>query len=240
MLSVEKLSVSIANKQVLNTVSIEFHPGKNYCILGKNWSWKSSLALTIMGHPSYQMTSGDMLINGQSFRADQPHQRAQKGIFLAFQSIPQIKGVKLFEFLRTIYNTKNNVDEKFLWFKKIILPLLEELEINKEFLRRDLNVGFSGGERRKVEILQMRLLEPQYIILDEIDSGLDIDAFKSVATLLQQADTQQNSIIIITHYFNILDYIPIDYVYVMDNGEIVQQWDKSVANHIRNHGFSQK
>ena len=97
------------------------------------------------------------------------------------------------------------------------------MEINKEFLRRDLNVGFSGGERRKVEILQMRLLEPQYIILDEIDSGLDIDAFKSVATLLQQADTQQNSIIIITHYFNILDYIPIDYVYVMDNGEIVQQ-----------------
>jgi Fe-S cluster assembly ATP-binding protein len=150
-------------------------------------------------------------------------ERAKKGIFLAFQSIPEVKGVKLFEFLRTIYNSRRDKKESFVSFKKIILPYLEELHIDKEFLRRDLNVGFSGGERRKIEILQLKLLQPTYIFLDEVDSGLDVDAFRSVAELLQVVNSEDNTFIIITHYFSILDYLDADEVIVIDQGKIVEQ-----------------
>ena len=143
------------------------------------------------------------------------HQRATRGIFLAFQSIPEIKGVKLFEFLRTIYSAKVGEQVSFVKFKKIIVKHMEELDIDKEFLWRDLNVGFSGGERRKIEILQLKILEPKYILLDEVDSGLDVDAFRAVAKLMQEINSKGNCFIIITHYFTILDYIPVDHVYVL-------------------------
>jgi len=123
-----------------------------------------------MGHPAYEILDGDIFIDGESLQEMEPNERSEKGIFLAFQKIPEIKGVKLFEFLRTIYNAKHGTEEKFVSFKKIVVPLLEELSIDKEFLRRDLNVGFSGGERRKIEILQLKLLKPSYIFLDEVDS----------------------------------------------------------------------
>ena len=167
----------------------------------------------------------------------EPDERSKAGIFLAFQSIPEIKGVKLFEFLRTIYNTRRDKKESFVSFKRIILPHLEELGIDKEFLWRDLNVGFSGGERRKVEILQLKLLEPTYIILDEVDSGLDVDAFRSVATLLQTLDSDQNSIIIITHYFTILEYIPVDEVYVLQDGLVVEHGGVDIVSRIQKEGF---
>ena len=146
-----------------------------------------------------------------------PHERAKAGIFLAFQTIPEVKGVKLFEFLRTIYSAKVGEQVTFLAFKKLIEPLIQELSIDREFLWRDLNVGFSGGERRKIEILQLRLLQPQYIFLDEVDSGLDVDAFRSVASLMKEINTDKNTFIIITHYFSVLDYIPVDHVYVLEN-----------------------
>jgi Fe-S cluster assembly ATP-binding protein len=173
-----------------------------------------------MGHPGYEIVQGDILLDGNSIRDMQPDERAQAGIFLAFQTIPEIKGVKLFEFLRTIYNTTHGTKESFVTFKKIILPILDELGIDKEFLRRDLNVGFSGGERRKVEILQLKLLKPRYVFLDEVDSGLDVDAFRAVAQLLQQVSTSENSFIIITHYFTILDYLGVDEVIVLAAGEV--------------------
>ena len=131
--------------------------------------------------------------------------------------------MKLFEFLRTIYNARYDKKESFVSFKKIILPYLEELHIDKEFLRRDLNVGFSGGERRKIEILQLQLLQPRYIFLDEVDSGLDVDAFRAVASLLQSLQDGKRSFVIITHYFTILDYLPVDEVVVMQAGKIVEQ-----------------
>jgi len=149
---------------------MQFAVGKNYCLLGKNGSGKSSLALTVMGHPKYEITEGQILLDGTSLKEIPPHERAKLGIFLAFQSIPEIKGVKLFEFLRTIYSAKVGEQITFLAFKKVVEPLIAELAIDRDFLRRDLNVGFSGGERRKIEILQLRLLEPKYIFLDEVDS----------------------------------------------------------------------
>jgi Fe-S cluster assembly ATP-binding protein len=181
MLSIQKLSLRVEENDILDAVSLDLETGKNYCILGKNGSGKSSLAAAVMGHPSYEVTGGDILLDGESLLDMEPHERAKAGIFLAFQNIPEIKGVKLFEFLRTIYNAKHDADLRFVQFKKFILPLMDELSIDPEFLWRDLNVGFSGGERRKIEILQLKLLEPRYIILDEVDSGLDVDAFRSVA-----------------------------------------------------------
>ena len=221
MLTIENLHVTVEEKEVLKGVSMNFELGKNYCLLGKNGSGKSSLALTVMGHPSYAVTEGRVMFSTPQGNTDitelSPHERAQLGIFLAFQTIPEVKGVKLFEFLRTIYSAKVGEQVTFLAFKKIIDPHVTELGIDRDFLWRDLNVGFSGGERRKIEILQLRLLEPKYIFLDEVDSGLDVDAFRSVASLMQQVNSAENTFIIITHYFSILDYIPVDHVYVLEN-----------------------
>ena len=236
-LEVKNLYVKVEDKQVLKGVNAKFEIGKNYTILGKNGSGKSTFAYALMGHPKYEITEGDILLDGESLLDLTPDERAKKGIFLAFQNIPEIPGVKLFEFLRTIYNAWKGTNETFLSFKKIIMPLLEELEIPKEFLWRDLNVGFSGGERRKIEILQLKLLNPKYIILDEVDSGLDVDAFKQVATLLQKIDSKDNTFIIITHYFNILDYILIDWVYVFEDWKVIKQGPKELADKIRQQGF---
>ena len=238
MLKIENLHVTIEEKEVLKGIDMEFDLGKNYCLLGKNGSGKSSLALTIMGHPKYEITEGNIRVDGESLKEMAPHERAQKWIFLAFQSIPEIKGVKLFEFLRTIYSAKKGEQITFLAFKKVIEPLVTELHIDRDFLRRDLNVGFSWGERRKIEILQLRLLEPKYIFLDEVDSWLDVDAFRSVAALMKEVNGLDNSFIIITHYFSILDYIPVDHVYVLENWKITQQGDVSIALGIKEKGFN--
>lgn len=237
MLHIKNLSVEIEEKKVLNDVTISFEKGKNYCLLGKNWSWKSSLALTIMWHPSYEIVNGEIFLDGESVLEMEPDQRAQSGIFLAFQSIPEIKWVKLFEFLRTIYAAKEKKQVSFVQFKRIIFPMMEELWIDTEFLWRDLNVWFSGWERRKVEVLQLRLLEPRYIFLDEVDSWLDVDALRSVSQLLKQTNTKENSFIIITHYFSILDYLSVDEVLILENGSIVKQWGVELANHVRENGF---
>lgn len=237
MITIKNLSVTVEEKEVLQDISLEFEQGKNYCLLGKNWSGKSSLALTMMWHPKYQVTSWDIVLDDQSILDMSPDQRAQKWIFLAFQTIPEIKWIKLFEFLRTIYSAKNGKQETFLSFKKIIEPLLQELHIDKEFLWRDLNVGFSWGERRKVEILQIKLLQPKIILLDEVDSWLDVDAFRAVALLMQELNSGENTFVIITHYFSILEYIPIDWVYVLEKWKIVSQGDTTIVDKIKKDWF---
>ncbi len=239
MLHIANLTVQVDSKKVLEDISCQFLPGSNYCILGKNGSGKSSLALTVMGHPSYQVTHGTVELDGKDLLDMSPDQRAQAWIFLAFQAIPEIKWVKLFEFLRTIYNSKRQKKESFVSFKKIVIPYLEELKIDPEFLRRDLNVGFSGGERRKIEILQLKILQPTYIFLDEVDSGLDVDAFRSVVQLLKELNTEQNAFIVITHYFTILEHLPVDQVLVLDEGRIIAVGDKELAEQIKNNWFEQ-
>ena len=237
MLKIEDMHCSVEDTKILHGVSLDFEVWKNYCVLGKNGSGKSSLAMSIMWHPSYEISSWDVHLDGESILEMEPDERSKHGIFLAFQSIPEIKWVKLFEFLRTIYNTRREKNESFVSFKRLILPHLEELGIDKEFLRRDLNVWFSGGERRKIEILQLKLLDPTYILLDEVDSGLDVDAFRSVAWLLKALNTADNSIIIITHYFTILEYIPVDHVYVMQDGLVAEQGWLDIAQHIQKNWF---
>ncbi len=262
-LIINNLSVNVDSKQVLNNISLSFELGKNYCILGKNGSGKSSLAMTVMGHPKYEMTDeswNSISLEGEQSLLDEgiisllqekgidnlnkiavgslePYMRAKLGIFVAFQNIPEIKWVKLFEFLRTIYNARWSASETFLSFKKIVEPLCEQLNIERDFLWRDLNVGFSGGERRKIEILQLSLLKPRYVFLDEVDSGLDVDAFKSVSTLLSQYNTSQNCLIVITHYFDILERIPVEHVYMLDQGRLIGEGDMSMVKQVKDKGF---
>jgi len=223
MLTIKDLSVNVDWKNILKNINLTFDVGKNYCILWKNGSWKSSLAMSVMWNPKYEITAGDIQIDKISLKKIDPHARAKLWIFLAFQHIPEIPWVKVFEFLRSIYDAKNDSQTSFLQFKKIIEPMISELWIDKDFLRRDLNVGFSGGERRKLEILQLRLLEPKYIFLDEIDSWLDVDAFKSVAKLVAKLNHEKNTFIIITHLFDILDHLPIDEVCVIEKWEIIKK-----------------
>ncbi len=237
MLQISDIVVQVEDSTVLNGVSLSFEKGKNYCILGKNGSGKSSLALTVMGHPSYEVVSWNIMLDGENLLEMEADERAKAGIFLAFQSIPEVKWVKLFEFLRTIYNARWDKKESFVSFKRIIIPHLEELGIDQEFLWRDLNVWFSGWERRKIEILQLKILEPRYIFLDEVDSGLDVDAFRAVANLLKDRNWEDNSFVIITHYFSILEYINVDQVHVLENGKVTETWGKEVAERIKSLGF---
>jgi Fe-S cluster assembly ATP-binding protein len=239
MLTIKDLSVKIENKQILKNINLTFELGKNYCILWKNWSWKSSLAMTIMWHPKYNIESWNIEIDKTNILELKPDERAKLGIFLAFQNIPEIKWVKIFEFLRSIYDAKNDSQTSFIQFKKVIEPLLIELSIDKEFLRRDLNVWFSGWEKRKLEILQLKLLKPQYIFLDEIDSWLDVDAFRQVAEMIKDLNSPENCFIIITHYFTILDYLPVDWVYVLDKWELVKEWLAEIAHKIKEKWFNE-
>ena len=236
MLSIKNLSISVWEKEILNQISYDFELWKNYCILWKNWSWKSSLAMGLMWNPRYEITEWEIVLDGEKISELSPDKRAKLWIFLAFQNIPEIPWVKLFEFLKWVYDNAVKTTT-FMEFKKLIEPILEELQLSKDFLWRDLNVGFSGWERRKLEILQMKLLNPKYIILDEIDSWLDVDAFKVVAELLKSMSTKENSFIIITHIFTILDYLNIDETMVLEHGKVVETWWWEIAKRIKESWF---
>ena len=236
MLSVNNLSVSVWDREILNQISCDFDLGENYCILWKNGSGKSSLAMTLMWHPKYNVTSWEITLDWENLLDLSPDKRAKLWIFLAFQNIPEIPWVKLFEFLKWVYDNSVKTTT-FMEFKKIVEPLLDDLQLSKDFLWRDLNVWFSGGERRKLEILQMKLLNPKYIILDEIDSWLDVDAFKVVAEMLKSLSTNENSFIIITHIFTILEYIKIDETIVLEKWKIVEHWGWEIATRIKENWF---
>lgn len=236
MLSINNISVSVWEKEILNWISYNFELGKNYCVLWKNGSWKSSLVMTLMWNPKYEITEWGITLNWEEISKLWPDKRAKLWIFLAFQNIPEIPWVKLFEFLKWVYDNSVKITT-FMEFKKLIEPILEELQLSKDFLWRDLNVWFSWWERRKLEILQMKLLNPKYIILDEIDSGLDVDAFKVVAELLKSMSTEENSFIIITHIFTILDYLNVDETIVLEHGKVVENGWWEVAKRIKEKWF---
>lgn len=243
MIKIENLKVWVGEKEILMWVSLNFELWKNYCLLWKNWSGKSTLSSFLMGHPKYEYKSGSATIDWEDLLELNPEERSTKWLFLSFQSVPEIKGIKLSEYLRTIYNihlknTSPDVKElsPFI-FKRFIKKHLSELDISDKFLDRELNVWFSWGEKRKIEILQMKLIWPKYIILDEIDSGLDLDAFRTIAEMLKELSSENNSLIIITHYFKILEFIDVDKVYVMKDGESVKKGNMGLAKEISESGF---
>ena len=237
MLKIENLSVQIKGKEILKSISFDFEQGKNYCILWKNGSWKSSLAMSIAWNPKYEITNWNIKLDNTSIKDLTADERSKLWIFLTFQNIPEIPWVKLFEFLKSIYDVRQEKPTSFIGFKKIIEPLIEDLWIDKEFLRRDLNVGFSWGEKRKIEVLQIKLLNPKVIILDEIDSWLDVNAVKQVSELLKQTNSENNTFIIITHLFDMLEWLPIEKVIILDKWKIKEVGDNNLMNKIKKEGF---
>jgi len=236
MLEIEDLHVSIEEKKILNSFNLRISPGEIHAFMGPNGAGKSTLARVLAGHPAYQIVGGSIKFEQAELLALEPEERAQKGIFMSFQSPIEIAGVTNFQFLHAAYQTrKETIQEEE--FDKILTQKMKQLSIPLSFKTRCLNEGFSGGERKKNEILQMNLLEPKLAFLDEIDSGLDIDALKWIAEKIQENFTENKALCLITHYARILNYIKPHFVHVIIDGTIVESGDYSLALKVENTGY---
>ena len=238
---IEKINVnSNSNKEILKNFSLSIKPGEIHVIMGPNGTGKSTLSKVIMGSKDYIVTSGDMLIDGDSILDLNTTERSRKGIFLAMQSPISIDGVTNSEFLRTALSSKLDKNVGIYEFIKLMENAMSDLIMNSNMMHRSINQDFSGGERKKNEILQMKILKPNILILDELDSGLDVDSLKIVCDNINDylKENTDTSILMITHYTRILDYIKPDYVHVMKDGTIVKTGDFSLAKEIEENGFS--
>ena len=243
MLEVKNLHVEIDGKKILNGLDLTIEKGKVHAIMGPNGSGKSTLAYVMAGKPGYEATEGQILLDGEDVLAMQPDERAAKGLFLAFQYPLEIPGVATMTFLRTALNAqrKKRGEAELLvpQFVKRVNEVAGKLGIDKDMLRRGVNVGFSGGEKKRNEILQMALLEPRLCVLDETDSGLDIDALKVVSDGVNRLRSPERAFVVITHYQRLLDYIVPDVVHVLSKGRIVKTGTKALALELEATGYAQ-
>ncbi|MGF1490136.1 MAG: Fe-S cluster assembly ATPase SufC [Prochloraceae cyanobacterium] len=241
ILSVKDLRASIDGKEILKGLNLEIKAGEVHAIMGRNGSGKSTFSKVLAGHPAYEVPGGEIIYKGESILEKEPNERANEGIFLAFQYPLEIPGVSNLDFLRVAYNAKRKhqgLEEIDTFdFEDLVEEKLEIVKMNPSFLERSLNQGFSGGEKKRNEILQMALLEPNLSILDETDSGLDIDALKIVAEGVNQLATPENSSIVITHYQRLLNYIQPHFVHVMYDGRIVKTGTKELALKLEERGY---
>lgn len=245
MLSVKNLKVKIeaeeGEKEILKGLNLKVNAGEVHAIMGPNGSGKSTLASVIAGREGYDVTEGDILFEGKNILDLAPEDRAREGIFLAFQYPVEIPGVSNTNFLKTAVNeirkSKGEEPMSSVDFLKMIKEKAKLVDIEPEMLSRYVNVGFSGGEKKRNEIFQLAMLNPKLSILDETDSGLDIDALRTVANGVNKLKSKENAFIIITHYQRLLDYIVPDFVHVMYDGRIVKSGDKSLALHLEKHGY---
>ncbi len=240
-LRIENLHVAVEGKDILRGLSLTIRAGEVHAIMGPNGSGKSTLASVIMGHPKYTITGGKLFLDGQDITELPPDERSRRGLFLALQNPSEIPGISLSNFLRLAYNARRPKAEQLgvLPFQKKLNAVLADLKMDPAFLRRGVNEGFSGGERKKVEMIQMRLLEPTMAILDETDSGLDIDALRIVAESVKAMATPERGLLIITHYQRILEYIEPEFVHVLAGGRIVRSGDRSLVRELEAHGYDQ-
>jgi len=233
---VAKLSES--DKVILKGVNLEINPGEVHAIMGPNGSGKSTLANVIMGNPKYEVVSGDVLFEGESILELRTDERAQRGIMMTFQNPYEIEGVKLDQLLLIAYRKLHGEDKTFFQLDKEMKSILNDVSLPSEFLERFVNLGFSGGERKKGEILQARFLKPKLLILDEIDSGLDVDALRIVASQINKLKEEGTSLLIITHYARILNYLDVDKVHVYVDGKVALTGDKSLAYEVEETGYA--
>jgi Fe-S cluster assembly ATP-binding protein len=236
-LKIEDLHVSVEGKEILKGVNLILELGKVQALMGPNGSGKSTLANVLMGNPKYEVTSGKVILDGGDVTKMKVDERAKKGLFMSFQYPSEITGVTMSNFLRTAYNSIKGEKINVLDFHKKLKNKMEELGINPEFSKRYINEGFSGGEKKRNEILQMAILEPKYAILDETDSGLDADAIKIVGDNVNKMKSDERGILIITHYYRILNHMTPDKVHVMMDGKIVEEGGKELAEDIEKNGF---
>lgn len=241
MFVIKNLHAKIAEKEILKGVNLSVNPGEIHAIMGPNGAGKSTLAKVLAGDPSIELTSGEILFNGENIVELEPEARAHLGLFMSFQYPIEIPGVSNFQFLFSAYNAKRKAHQKKELteeeFDKILDEKIQLMKISQEFKNRSVNEGFSGGEKKRNEILQMALLDPKVSILDETDSGLDIDAMKVVADGIHQIHHKNHGLICITHYQRLLEYIQPDFVHVMMDGKIITSSDRSLALKLEEKGY---
>lgn len=241
MLTVNELHASVEEKEILKGINLQVNPGEVHAIMGPNGSGKSTLSTVIAGHEDYEVKKGNILFNGEDLAELDAEERAHKGIFLSFQYPVEIPGVTVTNFIKTAINASRKAQGLDDMPANEMLKKIREkaalLEIDSKFLSRSLNEGFSGGEKKRNEIFQLAMLEPKLAILDETDSGLDIDALKIVANGVNKLKSKDNAVVVITHYQRLLDYIVPDYVHVLYNGRIVKSGTKELAHELEAKGY---
>ena len=241
MLQINNLHAGVEGKEILKGINLEIKAGEVHAIMGPNGAGKSTLSGVIAGNENFEITQGDILLEGESLIDDAPEERAHKGIFMSFQYPVEIPGISVTNFIKTAINeTRKAKGLPEMPAKELLQKIREKaalLEINPDFLSRSLNEGFSGGEKKRNEIFQMAMLEPKLAILDETDSGLDIDALRVVANGVNKLRSQDNAVIVITHYQRLLDYIVPDFVHVLSDGRIVKSGTKELALELEEKGY---
>ncbi|MBT8253644.1 MAG: Fe-S cluster assembly ATPase SufC [Flavobacteriaceae bacterium] len=241
MLQIKNLHAGVEDKSILRGINLEVKAGEVHAIMGPNGSGKSTLASVISGKEEYEVTEGEILYNGEDIDELSVEERAHKGIFMSFQYPVEIPGVTVTNFVKTAINETRKAQGKKEMPANEMLRLLRDkselLEIDRKFLSRSLNEGFSGGEKKRNEIFQLAMLEPKLAILDETDSGLDIDAMRIVASGVNKLKNEENAVVVITHYQRLLDYIVPDFVHVLINGKIVKSGTKELAHELEEKGY---
>ena len=237
LLEIKNLHVKIEGKKILNGINLKLQSGKVHALMGPNGSGKTTLAHVLMGDPRYKIKKGKILLNGKNITKLSPDQRARKGLFLSFQQPVEIDGIRIINFLHNSYNSLKSEQVFLLDFRAIIREKAKLLKIDEDYLGRYLNKGFSGGEKKKMEILQLLALDPKIAILDETDSGLDIDALKIVAKGINKFMNKDKTVLIITHYKRILNYIKPDKVHVLIGGKIVQEGKADIVDRLEEKGY---
>ena len=237
ILEIKDLQVEIEGKNILRGLDLSIKEGEIHVIMGPNGAGKSTLANVIMGDPRYEITEGSLFYQGEDIKDDRTDERARKGIFLSFQAPEEIQGVSLENFIKAAKGAVSKEPVKLFPFKEELKEKMESLKMDPSYAKRYLNVGFSGGEKKKSEILQMMMLQPKLIMLDETDSGLDVDAVKLISENIARSRQEHQSMIIITHVTKILQKLDVDYVHVLSEGKIIRTGDASIIEEISKVGF---
>ena len=236
------LHASVGDKEIISGLNLRINDGETHAIMGPNGSGKSTLSNVIAGNPEYKVTSGKIIFNGENILSLKPEERARAGIFLSFQTPVEIPGVSIMNFIKQSINARRkaagNDDIDTVSFLKMIKAKAAELGISNEMLKRSLNVGFSGGEKKRIETLQISCLEPSFCILDEMDSGLDIDALRTVSEGITKIKNEKRSFMVITHYQRLLDYIVPDVIHILYKGKIVKTGGKELALELEKTGYA--